>query len=300
MEAPESHAEPIEEFLDFLRHEKGASSHTVSAYRNDLVQAAWFLFHLDEPVAWAAVDAARASDYQSSLRGLSPTSIRRKMSALRSMLKFLQSKGMAPRHELPSTGGIKKPKVLPKALEWADLQRLLEAPDLSKPAGLRDRVLMELIYGTGLRISEAVGLALSQIDLDSAALNVTGKRGKTRWVPIPAETMRWIERYLRDGRPHLATKRPLPHLIVSDTGIAMARTTAYINLQKYSRLAGFAKTVNPHALRHTYAVHLLKGGADLRVVQELLGHESIETTQVYTQLDLAEVERKYRAAHPRA
>lgn len=157
---------------------------------------------------------------------------------------------------------------------------------------------MELIYGAGLRISEAVELRTDALELDSAALRVTGKRGKTRWLPLPSGTIRWIERYLQEARPKLA-KTPRAEVMISDRGLALRRTTAALNLAKHARAAGLESKISPHTLRHSYAVHLLQGGADLRAVQELLGHESVATTQVYTQLELAEVQRQYRKAHPR-
>ncbi|HTQ10268.1 MAG TPA: tyrosine-type recombinase/integrase, partial [Fimbriimonadaceae bacterium] len=149
-----------------------------------------------------------------------------------------------------------------------------------------------------LRVSEAVGADREAVDLNGGAIRVTGKRGKTRWVPLPAMTVNWLRQYLVQARPKLATK-PTSLLIVSDHGKAMRREQVYVVLERLARLAGIEQHVGPHALRHTYAVHLLKGGADLRAVQELLGHESIATTQVYTQLDLEEVKRRYKAAHPR-
>ncbi len=158
--------------------------------------------------------------------------------------------------------------------------------------------MMEVIYGAGLRVSEAVDLRIDQLDLDSAALTVTGKREKTRWLPLPPETIRWIEAYVTHGRPKLA-RRPIGNLFVSVRGLPFRRETIYKMLQEYALKAGIPTRVGPHVLRHTYAVHLLKGGADLRAVQELLGHESIATTQVYTHLDMDEVSRIYKAAHPR-
>jgi integrase/recombinase XerD len=193
---------------------------------------------------------------------------------------------------------MRKAKRLPKALPVAEMQALLNAPDISKPGGLRDRALMELVYGAGLRISEAISLRLDELDLDSAAIRVTGKRGKTRLVPLPSLTIPWLERYLAEARPQLV-KKPVAQVFVADKGKALARQVAYNRLVRYARLAGIEKTVSPHTLRHSYAVHLLQGGADLRAVQELLGHASISTTQVYTQLDLEEVQKRYRSAHPR-
>lgn len=199
---------------------------------------------------------------------------------------------------LPETLGSRRKKTLPKALSLEDITRLLEAPDLKTPIGVRDRVLMELIYGAGLRISEACSLRIEEVDLDTASLRVTGKRGKTRRLPLPRQTMSWVESWLKEERQML-TKRPSAFLILGARGGRLDRRTAAKRLEVHVRAAGIAAHVSPHTLRHTYAVHLLKGGADLRVVQELLGHESITTTQVYTQLDMEEVRQRFRASHPR-
>ena len=237
--------------------------------------------------------------YQASLGPpLKVTTLRRRVSSLRSLLKFLKKHHEGPSCELPSVSGTRLPKRLPKALPLDQLERLLAAPDLAKPQGLRDRAFMETVFGAGLRVSEACGLQASELSLDTAALRVTGKRGKTRWVPLPSLTVPWIERYLVEGRPHLA-KRPVGEVFLDGHGRPLSRSMAYRILEKHAKSAGIAQHVGPHVLRHTYAVQLLKGGADLRAVQELLGHASVSTTQVYTQLDTEEVRRKYVAAHPR-
>lgn len=290
--------EAVEWFLDHLRVERGASEHTIIAYRNDLGIAQ--AFFVNQGVTdWTEITPQLSMRYQTSLGPpVSTSTAQRRMSSLRSFLKFLKKQAAGPAGDLPSTGGFRKPKHLPKALTLVQLEALLAAPDLTKPQGLRDRALMELIYGAGLRVSEAVSLRREELDLDQFVCRITGKRGKTRIVPLPEQTVRWIAKWLAEGRPLLAMK-PLPQLLVSDRGKPLLRQTAYDRLELHSKLAGLADGVSPHTLRHTYAVHLLKGGADLRAVQELLGHESIATTQVYTQLELQEVQKKYRAAHPR-
>lgn len=250
---------------------------------------------------WGELDNEQVIRFQSTL--VSPTSVataQRRMSSLRSFLKFLKRNGEGPPGDLPSTGGFKKPKLLPKALTIEQLSRLIEAPDTTKANGLRDRALMEMIYGGGLRVSEAVGLRMEALDLDLMMCRITGKRGKTRLVPLPAGTVSWLRKWLDEGRPLLAPRNGATPatVILSDRGKVMLRETANDRLEYYSKLAGLPR-VSPHTLRHTYAVHLLKGGADLRSVQELLGHESIATTQVYTGLDMEEVKKKYKAAHPR-
>lgn len=290
--------EVVEWFLDHLRVEKGASEHTITAYNSDLGKAAEF-FHGLGVGSWRDIEANHQFRYEASLGpGIARATAQRRISALRSFLKFLKKNGEGPASDLPSTGGFRKPKTLPKALPMEQIQSLLGLPDLSKPQGIRDRALMELIYGAGLRVSEAVELETSRLELEARNVQVLGKRGKVRRVPLPVETAAWLDRYLREGRPLLA-KRAGARVLLSDTGKNLLRQTAYDILEKYAKRAGLPVGTSPHTLRHTYAVHLLKGGADLRAVQELLGHESIATTQVYTQLDIDEVRNVYRKAHPR-
>lgn len=292
-------AEPIDWFLDHLRVERGASPHTINAYHGDLMKAAAF-FNSIGIGNWTLIDPPALMRFESSLGApIARSTAQRRVSSLRSLLKFLKRNQAGPPVELPSTGGFKKPKTLPKALPLADLEKLLSLADVATPTGLRDRALLELIYGAGLRVSEAVELERFALDLDDKAIRVTGKREKTRRVPLPTPTAAWVRRYLEEARPALVT-RATSRVFVSDTGRDMRRQRVYFLLDRYARLAGLPKGVSPHTLRHSYAVHLLKGGADLRAVQELLGHESIATTQIYTQLDLDEVRQKYLRAHPRA
>lgn len=290
---------PIEDFLDSLSVERGASAHTIDAYRNDLTQAVVF-FKKVGLKRWDAMVPTQLIRYESSLGSpLARTTAQRRLSSLRSFLKFLKKEGRGPDGELPSTGGFRKPKSLPKALSFEQIVTLLNTVDTKTPEGLRDRALFELVYGAGLRISEALTLPMEGIDLEEESLRVTGKRGKTRIVPLPGETAKWVRAYITNARPSLLRK-PSPLLILSDRGLPLMRQTAYKRLADLCKRAGLPSGIGPHTLRHSYAVHLLKGGADLRAVQELLGHESIATTQVYTQLDMGEVQRKYRNAHPRA
>lgn len=290
---------PIADFLDSLLVERGASVHTVDAYRNDLTQATVF-FGKTGLSKWESMTPAQLMRYEASLGSpLARTTAQRRLSSLRSFLKFLKKEGRGPDGELPSTGGFRKAKSLPKALSFEQITALLNAPNTKTPEGLRDRALFELVYGAGLRISEALTMPMDWLDLDDEVLRVTGKRGKTRVVPLPGETAKWVRRYIQEARGKLL-KKPSPLLILSDRGLPLMRQTAYKRLAAICKEAGLPPGIGPHTLRHSYAVHLLKGGADLRAVQELLGHESIATTQVYTQLDMGEVQRKYRNAHPRA
>jgi len=287
----------IEAFLDHLRMDRGASEHTIAAYAGDLEKARVLMASLGVD-RWQDVTVAEQLRYETMIAdGVAPTTAQRRISAFRSFLKYLKRRSAGPTTELPSTGGFKRKRSLPKALDISDLEKLFSVPNLGTPEGIRDRVLMELIYGAGLRVSEAVGLEMADLSLEAATVRVLGKREKVRLVPLPAQTIEWVEKYLRDARPKLA-RRALSRVILSNRGLPMLRQTAFKRLTGFSRLADLPEHVSPHTLRHTYAVHLLKGGADLRAVQELLGHESIATTQVYTQLDLEAVRKAY-AAHPR-
>lgn len=288
----------IEWFLDHLAMHRGASIHTVQAYRRDLSAFAQTL-RKEGIRDWVEVDDEAVLMLGNGLAGrFVAATAQRKLSALRSLLKFLKKQGAGPVGDLPETGGFRKKKALPKALSREMLERLLAAPDVGTLAGLRDRAVMELIYGAGLRISEVCDLELGEIDHEGRAVRVTGKRGKTRWTPLPESTYLWLSRYLAEARPMLL-KRGTGRVFLSNRGLSLRRTTVGLDMRAYQAAAGIGENVSPHTLRHTYAVHLLKGGADLRSVQELLGHESIATTQVYTHLDLDEVARKYKAAHPR-
>lgn len=290
--------EAIEWFLDHLKVERGASEHTVSAYHNDLSRALEFLV-AHGLTDWRALSAAQLLAYESSLGPpLRRTTALRRVSSMRSFLKFLKRNHEGPTIDLPKTGGFRKPKTLPKALTEPKLDALAAMPDVSTPSGLRDRALIELVYGAGLRISECVNLDREALDLDEGSVRVTGKRQKVRLVPLPASTVEWLRRYLTEARP-LLVRYPSGRVFISDTGLNLRREVAYVLIRRYSASAGLPEGVSPHTLRHTYAVHLIHGGADLRAVQELLGHESVATTQVYTQLDLEEVRKKYEQAHPR-
>ena len=298
MEATDALAEDLLGFLDHLRTVRGASVHTVEAYRRDLEKAATVL-RREGVSRWEEAEPRHLALFETSLLGEARSTAMRRMSALRSLLKHLLRQGAELASDLPSTGGHRKAKTLPKALSYAQLTTMLEGPDLHTAQGMRDRALMELIYGGGLRISEAVSLTRADLDLELMAMRVLGKRGKVRAVPLPETTVGWIVRYLAEARPRLV-RTPSPLVLLSDTGKALARQRAYTVLSRYAEAAGIAASVGPHTLRHTYAVHLVQGGADLRAVQELLGHASISTTQVYTGLDMAEVRERYDRAHPRA
>lgn len=248
---------------------------------------------------WSDLTADHMFRFQASLAPpVAPSTARRRISGLRSLLKWLKRNGGGPAGPLPSAGGIRSPKRLPKALAWEDMEKILATVPGDTAVSLRDRAFLELVYGGGLRVSEACGLRVEELRMEDQAVMVLGKRGKTRWIPLPAETQTWLRRYLADARPVLV-KKAVRELFIGPTGKPMSRQSAYHVVERAVQRSGVTKHASPHTLRHTYAVHLVKGGADLRAVQELLGHASIDTTQVYTQLDTDAVVADYRKAHPR-
>lgn len=286
-------------FLDHLAGERAASPHTVAAYDRDLRQCSRWL-HAYGVESFSEIDGDASAKVRSMLVGYAPATIQRKLSSLRSIVKFLARRSGVSPDRLPSTGGFRKPKALPKALTEDEMQRLAQAPDLGDPAGLRDRAVIELLYGGGLRVSELVSLRIEDYSESESMLRVLGKREKVRLLPIPSGTHEFLRRYLADARNALRKPHSGSLVFLNFRGRSLSRSGVFRMLRKHAAAAGIAKDVGPHTLRHTYAVHLVKNGADLRSVQELLGHASIVTTEVYTHLDMETVRKNYAEAHPRA
>ncbi len=287
--------------MGHLAAERGASVHTTDAYERDLHAAARF-FRKRGHSHWRDIAEREMADFRGWLAAqhLAVTTISRKLSALRSLFKFLAARGCGPKSGVPDAGRLRRPKSLPKALTRAEVEALMEAPNLATPIGLRDRAMLELLYGAGLRVSELTALRFEDYSEPESVLRVSGKRGKTRLVPLPAGTHDWVRRYIVDARPKLMKPRADGTLFLSRLGSRLSRSRLFQIMRKCASAAGIQLAVGPHTLRHTYAVHLVQGGADLRAVQELLGHESVATTEVYTRLDIETVKRKYADAHPRS
>jgi integrase/recombinase XerD len=294
-------SEEITWFLDHLQGERGASKHTIAAYESDLVEVA-MIFAKRGGRAWKDFGIADSTAVRTNLgkRGLGVTTIQRKTAALRSFLKFLARRSQWDNGVLPDSGGLRKPKTLPKSLSEDDMARLLEQPDVREASGLRDRAMMELLYGAGLRVTELVELRLEHYIESESLLRVHGKRGKTRVIPIPAGTHEWLRSYLHGARNSFQKNSTSSSVFLNHRGNSLSRSGVFRILRGYARAAGIETSISPHSLRHSYAVHLVQAGADLRSVQELLGHSSVATTEVYTQLDMETVKRKYSSAHPRA
>ena len=289
--------------MDFLRLERGLSQNTVLAYRRDLRQFAKAL-HPKQPSDIARGDIL---DYLMSLRDqkLAPASVGRKLVAIKVFFRFLLSQGLVKND--PS-GIIESPRLikgLPDILDVEEVGRLLTAATADKrkkkqTKTLRDRALLELLYASGLRVSEASGLKLTDLNSEAGFLRCVGKGGKERVVPVGSHALKWIRTYLAEARPGFNPKPDSRQIFLNRSGGALSRVSIWSIIKQYTLAAGIKKRITPHTLRHSFATHLLEAGADLRVVQELLGHSSIATTQIYTHVDRARLKSIHAKFHPRA
>jgi len=295
--------EVFTKYINYLEAERNASPYTVRNYTTDLLD--FFNFLKTRRISsLKEVDKHVLRDYLSHLmeQGLVKASIARKLSAIRSFYRYLVREEMIPVSPVATTSSPKLDRRLPSFLTIEQVERLLNAPDLATPQGQRDRALLELLYASGLRVSELVNLDLEQINLDSGEIRVWGKGFKERVVLIGKPAAEALRTYLQQGRPKLfGTKiRMTNALFVNRYGERLIKRRAQRILEKYANIAGIDKRVYPHLLRHTFATHLLDGGADLRVVQELLGHANLSSTQIYTHVTKSQARKVYLAAHPMA
>ena len=289
----------IEGFLDAQWMEKGLSDNTLAAYRRDLQACERWARSRDLSIE--GLDRAHLQDYLASLLGArrSPRSAARALSCLRGFYRHELRSGR--RHDDPTLDleGPRQGRPLPKTLSESDVEALLAAPDLEDALGFRDRCMLELLYACGLRVSELTGLLLSQISLNQGVLRVTGKGGKERLVPIGEEALDWLRRYLAGARRELLGDAASEVLFPSRRGSAMTRQTFWHRIKKHAQVAGISKPLSPHVLRHAFATHLVNHGADLRVVQLLLGHADLSTTQIYTHVARQRLQSLHEQHHPR-
>jgi len=295
-------------FLDHLAVERGLAPNTLAAYGRDLRRYAAFLEHrgidradeIDPSVVRSFVASLSASTHGPDDASYASTSVVRTLSAVRSFHRFLVREGITERDPTVDVRRPRLPRSLPKAIPLADVERLLAAPDETSPRGLRDRAILELLYGAGLRVSELTALDVDDIDLDEGAVRVLGKGGKEREVPVGRHAREAVSAYLTRARPSLAGPRTRGALFLNARGGRLTRQSCARLLEMHARNAGIARHVTLHGLRHSFATHLLEGGADVRVVQELLGHASVATTQVYTLVTKEHLREVYLTSHPRA
>jgi len=277
------------------------SAYTVRNYTADLLD--FFGFLRDKDISsLKEVDRLTLRDYLSHLmkQGLVKASIARKLSAIRSFYRYLLREGMISTSPAATTSSPKLDKRLPSFLTIEEVKRLLEAPDLSTPQGQRDRALLELLYASGLRVSELAQLNLKQVNLDTHEIRVWGKGAKERVVLMGEPAAKALTTYLSQGRPKLLGKKRSNALFLNRYGGRLPERRIQLILGKYASSADIDKKVHPHLLRHTFATHLLDGGADLRVVQELLGHADLSSTQIYTHVTKSQAKKVYLSAHPMA
>jgi len=291
----------ISSFLTYVKVEKGLSSNTVSAYRRDLVK--FDVFAQKRKLSLEAVSRDDLVDFLASLYRLKLESrtVARHLVTLRNFFRFAQI------HELITTDpsiNLESPKIrrsLPGYLRLEEVERLLEQPDSTTALGLRDRAMLEVLYSTGLRVSELIGLRVSDLDSKVGCVHCIGKGDKERIVPVGRKALLMVEKYLREARPKLLGKlRGSPTLFVNRRGVSLSRVGVWKILSEYGKRAGLRVSLTPHMLRHSFATHLLERGADLRSVQLMLGHADISTTQIYTHVVEERLKQIYKAHHPRA
>jgi integrase/recombinase XerD len=296
----EPDARAIERFCEALLLEDGLSSNTLAAYRRDLAGlSAW----LDDPargIGLAAVDTALLQAYIAHRFPESRASSgNRRLTVFRRFFRHLVRRGERPDDPTLAVRAARQPPRFPKTLSQAQVETLLGAPDVQQPAGLRDRAMLETLYASGLRVSELVGLATVQVGLNEGVVRVVGKGDKERLVPLGQEAQHWIERYLAQARPLLLGRRASDALFVTRLGGPMTRQMFWKLIRRHARRAGIVAPLSPHTLRHAFATHLLNHGADLRVVQLLLGHADISTTQIYTHVARERLRQLHARHHPR-
>jgi integrase/recombinase XerD len=289
----------LNQFYQHLGVERGLAPLTLAAYARDL-QDFWEFLEARGREQWGAVTLTDLKDYLAALeaRGLAARSRARKLSALRQFFRFLEREEAVAANPAELLDSPRLPRRLPKVLGEREVETLLAAPDPATPAGQRDGALLEVLYATGLRVSELVGLTLKQLDLRRGVVRPLGKGSKERVVPMVAPAVAKLELYLSQGRPRLLQGRPSPYVFLNHRGGRLSRQGFWKILKNYAREMGM-RDLSPHTLRHSFATHLLSRGANLRVLQLLLGHADLATTQIYTHLDAARLKEIHRKAHPR-
>jgi integrase/recombinase XerD len=299
----------IETFCQALWLEDGLSPNTQQAYRRDLRHLQRWATTAQEPSALKAataksIDALTPADLLAYLAQTfavqRPSTMNRRLSCLRRFYAWLVRQGMRPDDPTQSLQAARQPTRFPKAPAEGQVEALLSAPDLATPYGLRDRAMLELLYATGLRVTELVGLPIQSLGLSEGVVRVVGKGNKERLVPYGAEAADWLGRYLGQSRPIILGPRLSDAVFVTDRGGPMTRQYFWMLIKRYAARAGLSLTLSPHGLRHAFATHLLDHGADLRAVQMLLGHADISTTQIYTHVAQARLKELVQRHHPRA
>jgi integrase/recombinase XerD len=289
----------IDSFLSYLQLEKGLSENTIKSYRVDLDR--YLSYIIEQKKDFDSINESFLNKYISTLikAGLVASSINRNFSAIKGFHKYLQEEDIS---EVNPTENIDRPKLskrLPEVLSIEEIDNIFEQPDMSTTTGYRDRAIMETMYATGLRVSELVGLKFVNLLFEMDIIRVVGKGSKERIVPIGKSAVYYVESYIKNIRPLLLNKTNSDVIFLNRRGKKLTRAFIWDMLKKYTAMAQIEKNVHPHTLRHSFATHLLEGGADLRAVQEMLGHSDISTTQIYTHIDREYLKEVHKSFHPR-
>ena len=295
----------VQQFLDFLLVEKGYSNNTIVAYRNDLAQLVAFLAtdkQMEKPLDWKKVNRDTIIDYILHLREreYASSTVARKSAAVKSFFHFLFQTGVLSDDPTATLESPRVKKRLPRSASPEDIEELLTAPRGDGPKALRDRALLELLYATGMRVTELISLDLEGVDLDTGTVRCYGKGAKERLVPIHSRAVEALRRYLDKGRSQFLRDDGEKALFLNPRGQRLTRQGLWLIVKQYVEQAGLGSVITPHTLRHSFATHMLNRGANLRNVQHLLGHASLATTQVYTHVTQSQARKVYLAAHPRA
>ena len=296
----ESLSRYIDSFLTMIAVEKGLAKNTVEAYSRDLVRLSEFLI-AQSVGSWEETETLHLRSYLSALRrqGLSPRSIARHIVTVRRFYGFLETEGVINENPVPRFHQVAGGRKLPQTLSAADVRKLLAQPDLQEPLGVRDQAMLELLYATGLRVSELITLQMQQINFQGNFLTVKGKGSKVRAVPFGKWARQKLLDYVNGTRLRLSKGRASAFVFINRSGRPLTRQGFWKLIRGHALTAGIEKRVTPHTLRHSFATHLLEGGADLRSVQSMLGHADISTTQIYTHVNGARLKEVHRRHHPR-
>src|SRR3954466_14727758 len=290
----------LDEFCDALWLEDGLSRNTLASYRLDLAQFAGWLDGRKNKTLLSAAHSDLLTYLAHRVAGKAKaTSTSRLLSSLKRFYQYELRQGKINADPTLNIDSPKLPRGLPKTLTEHDVEKLLAAPDVDDPLGLRDRTMLETLYASGLRVSELVTLKVAQVSQDMGVVRIVGKGAKERLVPLGEEALDWLKRYLKEARPQILQQRTADAMFVTSRGGAMTRQSFWHLLKRYSEQAGLDKPISPHTLRHAFATHLLNHGADLRVVQLLLGHSDISTTQIYTHVARERLKQLHSKHHPR-
>jgi len=291
----------LEEFLNYLTVERGLSSNTIISYRQDLLR---FIDHCVTVMGASGLGSVKRQDISNYLlslkdKGLSSNSISRALVSIKSFFRFLLAEGFL---KDDVTAALESPKLirpLPKVLLLSEVEKILAAPDTRDPIGIRDKAVLEIMYATGMRVSEVVTLRMADVDFDLGIVKCMGKGGKERIVPLGKKAQDAVTRYIEKVRGKMVKEKADPHLFLSRLGRKISRQTFWKMVKVYARRSRIKKDIMPHTLRHSFATHLLERGADLRVVQEMLGHADIATTQIYTHINKERLKAIHKQFHPR-